>query len=58
MQNSARNVDGALLGVAALFFAIGAALLHTPQGRTPMLILRWLAILALCLWAARRRKLI
>jgi len=57
MQNPARNADGALLGVAALFFAIGAVLLHTPQGHTPMLVLRWVAILLLCFWAIRRRTL-
>ena len=57
MQNPARNVDGALLGVAALLFSIGAILLHTPQGHTPMLIVRWLAILLLAVWAVRRRSL-
>ena len=57
MQNPARNADGALLGVAALFFAIGAVLLHTPQGHTPMVVMRWVAILLLCLWAIRRRTL-
>ena len=57
MQNPARNLDGALLGVSALLFSIGAVLLHALQGHTPMLVVRWIAILLLAVWAVRRRSL-
>jgi proton glutamate symport protein len=60
MQNPApktSNTDAALLGVAALFFAIGATLMHTPAGHIPMLALRWVAIVILSAWAVRRGTL-
>jgi proton glutamate symport protein len=57
MDNPSSKTGPTLLGVAALLFSIGAILLHTPAGHTPMLILRWVAILLLGLWAGRRGTL-
>ena len=59
MQNSKSTKSGdlALLGVAALLFAIGATLLHAPQFHTPMLAIRWLAIAVLAAFAWRRGTL-
>src|SRR5487761_2346080 len=56
MQNPARNLDGALLGVAALLFATGVALVHASPNHLP-LVLRWTGILLLAVWAVRRRSL-
>jgi len=57
MQKVSRKTDSVLLGAAALFLAMGATLLHTPAGHVPMLALRWLAIVLMAAWAARRGTL-
>jgi proton glutamate symport protein len=51
---SNRQGEAALLGVAALFFSIGASLLH---GHESMLVLRWVAIAVMMAWAWRRGTL-
>lgn len=57
MPKSARNTEAALLGVAALFFLTGAFLFHSPHGVSPALILRWIAMAMLAVWAVRRGTL-
>jgi proton glutamate symport protein len=48
------QIEGALLGVAALLFAVGASVLH---GHPAMVAVRWVAIGVLCVFAGRRGTL-
>jgi proton glutamate symport protein len=59
MPNSkaTKSADLALLGIAVLFFAIGATLWRGPQFHTWMLALRWLGIAVLAAFAWRRGTL-
>ena len=57
MQTQTSKREAVVLGVAAFLFALGSSLFHGPRGHTPMLIVRWLAILLLAAWAVRRGKL-